>query len=297
MKHLILWLAASTVAITLAPAVAEEAAQPAVTVTPIKGPLYALMGRGGSVMASVGDDGVLLVDANYRETARVYDETIRALAGDDAVPRFVVNTHWHLDHTGGNQFFAERGSVIVAHENIRVRMSTRQDMKRRNRVIEPSPGPALPVVTYGDSVALHFNGDDIEVQHYPRGHTDGDSVVYFAAANVVHVGDLVFAKRFPFVDIDSGGNVFGAIDNIAEILARIDDRTVVVAGHGGITDKAGLAGYHRMLVTTSNQVKEALAAGRSVEEITAAGLGDEWDSWGTGFIDEAFWIRSIADSL
>ena len=297
MKHLMLWLVATTAALPVVPALAQEASQPAVTVTPIKGPLYALMGRGGMVVASVGDDGVLLVDANYRESAPAYDEQIRALAGDEAVPRFVVNTHWHLDHTGGNLFFAERGSVIIAHENIRVRMSTRQEMKRRNRVIEASPGPALPVVTYGDSVALHFNGDDIEVQHYPRGHTDGDSVVYFAAENVVHMGDLVFANRFPFVDIDSGGNVFGAIDNIAAVIARIDDQTVVVPGHGAITDKAGLADYHRMLVTTSNQVKEALAGGQSIEEITAAGLGDEWDSWGTGFIDEAAWIRSIADSL
>jgi glyoxylase-like metal-dependent hydrolase (beta-lactamase superfamily II) len=297
MKQLALWLATSVVALTLLPAAAEEAPKPEIKVTPVKGTLYSFSGRGGNVTASIGEDGVLLVDANYGETASAYDEKIRELAGDGAVPRFLVNTHWHFDHTGGNQFFAERGSVIIAHENIRARMSTRQEMKRLNRVMEPSPKAALPVVTYGDSVALHFNGDDIEVRHYPRGHTDGDSVLYFAAANVVHVGDILFTARFPFVDIESGGNVFNLIENVADILRRIDDQTVVIAGHGAITDKAGLADYHRMLVATSEQVKAALADGKSVDEITAAGLGDEWDSWGTGFIDEAAWIRSIADSL
>lgn len=297
MKQLVLWLATSLAVLIVNPALAEEASEPDVKVTPIKGPLYLFQGRGGNVVASIGEDGVLLVDADYSEYAPAHHRAAAKLAGDDGAPRFLLNTHWHFDHTGGNNFFGERGSVIIAHENIRKRMQAGQEITALKRVIEPSPAPALPVVTYGDSVALHFNGDDVEVQHYPRGHTDGDSVVFFAAENVVHLGDHFFAGRFPFVDISSGGNVFGLIDNIAAVLARIDDQTIVVPGHGAITDKAGLAAYHRMLVTTSGQVQTALAAGSSVEDISAAGLGDEWDSWGTGFINEAAWISFIAGSL
>ena len=285
------------VALIAVPSIAEETQEPEVKATPIKGPLYFFQGRGGNVVASIGEDGVLLVDADYNKYAPAHAARAGEIAGNDAAPRFVLNTHWHSDHTGGNNFFGEQGSVIIAHENIRQRMSTGQKIEAFDRVIEPSPKIALPVVTYGDSVALHFNGDDIEVQHYPKGHTDGDSVVFFAAENVVHMGDLVFAERFPFVDISSGGNVFGVIDNIAAVLARIDDQTVVVPGHGAITDKAGLAAYHEMLVTTSGQVTSALEQGKSLEEVTADGLGGQWESWGSGFIKEAAWISFIAGSM
>lgn len=297
MKLGVLALAVVAMGLGPLPVQAQENPDPQVTVTPIKGPLYLLKGRGGNVVASVGEDGILLVDSDYGEYASAHMEKAGELAGGADAPRFLLNTHWHFDHTGGNNFFGERGAVIIAHENVRARMSTRQEIKRLDRVIEPSPKPALPVVTYGDSVALHFNGDDIEVQHYPRGHTDGDSVVFFAAQNVVHMGDHLFAERFPFVDVGSGGNVFGFIANIAAVLERIDDQTVVVPGHGAITDKRGLAAYHQMLVVTSGQVKAALDRGMTVEQIAGQGLGDEWDSWGSGFINETAWISFIAESL
>ncbi len=292
-------LAAALIAVSLVavPTIAEEVKAPEVKATPIKGPLYLFQGRGGNVVASIGDDGVLLVDADYSAYAPAHATKARELSGNEAAPRFVLNTHWHFDHTEGNNFFGERGSVIIAHENIRKRMSTGQTIEAFDRVIEPSPKAALPVVTYGDSVALHFNGDDIEVQHYPNGHTDGDSVVFFAAENVVHMGDLVFAQRFPFVDISSGGNVFGLIDNIAAVLARIDEQTVVVPGHGAITDKAGLTEYHQMLVATSGQVTSAVKAGKSLEDVIAEGFGDQWESWGAGFIKEEAWISFIAGSM
>lgn len=297
MKPVILAVVYFAIGLGTGTALAEETPDPEVTVTPIKGPLYLFQGRGGNVVASIGEDGILLVDSDYGEYAPAHAQQARELAGSDDAPRFLLNTHWHFDHTGGNNFFGERGSVIIAHENVRERMSTGQEMKSLDRVIEPSPKPALPVVTYGDAVALHFNGDDIEVQHYPSGHTDGDSVVFFAAQNVVHMGDHLFAKRFPFVDLGSGGNVFGYIENVAAVLARIDDNTVVVPGHGAITDKQGLAAYHDMLVTTSGQVRAALQSGKTLEQVTEQGLGQEWASWGSGFINEAGWISFIAGSL
>ena len=266
--------------------------------TPLKGSLHILQGRGGNVVASVGEDGILLIDADYPQYAQAYSQALKQLAPSVDYPEFVLNTHWHGDHTGGNEFWAQRGSVVMAHINVRRRMSTRQDMKAIGNVVEPSPKAALPVVTYGHSLALHFNGEDIEVQHYPEGHTDGDSVVYFASENVVHLGDLMFKDRFPFVDVGSGGNVFAYIANVERILARIDDQTVIVAGHGGpLANKADLERYRDMLVTTSSQVKDKLTRGQSLEAITAEGLGGEWASWGKNFINEAAWISFIAASI
>lgn len=155
---------------------------------------------------------------------------------------------------------------------------------------------ALPVVTYGDSLVVHFNGDDIEVQHYPQGHTDGDSVVYYSRENVVHMGDLFFKDAFPFVDIGSGGNVAGYIAAVEAVLARVDDQTVIVPGHGSVADRADLLRYHHMLTTTSAAVLDSLARGMTVEDLASRGLGDEWASWGKGFIDEARWISFIAAS-
>ena len=268
-----------------------------VRVTAIKDSLHLLQGRGGNVLASIGEDGILLVDDDYPELAAGHREALSGLDGSGREPRFVLNTHWHGDHSGGNEFWAQRGAVLVAHSNVRQRMGSRQDMKARGRVVEPSPAVALPVVTYGDSLALHFNGDDIEVQHYPRGHTDGDSVIWFSAANVVHMGDHFFKDRFPFVDLDSGGNVLGYIANVEKVLARVDGDTVIVPGHGDLADKADLERYLNMLQTTSAEVSAALGDGVALDDLIARGLDKKWSSWGGGFINEEAWIKFIAASL
>jgi glyoxylase-like metal-dependent hydrolase (beta-lactamase superfamily II) len=279
------------------PAIADNHDEsPSVKITALKGPLHLLQGRGGNVVASVGDDGVLMIDDDYREMAPAYIDALESLAGEGSSPAFVLNTHWHFDHVGGNQTWGERGAVIVAHTNVRTRMGTRQEMKAMNRVVEASPASALPVVTFDDSLAVHFNGDDLEVQHYAAGHTDGDSVVYFTGQNVVHMGDLFFNGFFPFVDIGSGGSVSGYVAAVAEVLSRADDTTVIVPGHGPLANKADLASYLGMLNATTALVREKLAAGESVESIAEAGLGEEWASWGGGFINEATWIGFIASS-
>jgi glyoxylase-like metal-dependent hydrolase (beta-lactamase superfamily II) len=268
-----------------------------VRVTAIKGSLHLLQGRGGNVLASIGEDGILLVDDDYPELAAAHREALSGMGESGREPRFVLNTHWHGDHSGGNEFWAERGAVLVAHRNVRQRMGTRQDMKALGRVVEPSPAAALPVVTYGDSLALHFNGDDIEVQHYPRGHTDGDSVIWFSAANVVHMGDYFFKDRFPFVDLGSGGNVLGYIANVEKVLARVDGSTVIVPGHGDLADRSDLERYLDMLKTTSDEVSSALAQGVTLDDLIARGLDEKWSSWGGGFINEEAWIKFIAASL
>jgi glyoxylase-like metal-dependent hydrolase (beta-lactamase superfamily II) len=274
-----------------------DSEKPQVSTTALKGPLHMLQGRGGNVVASVGQDGILLVDDDYAEYAPAYREALDALGKSGTEPRIVLNTHWHGDHTGSNGFWGQRGALLMAHDNVRRRMSTRQEMKAFDRVVEPSPPEALPVVTYGDSLVVHFNGDDVEVQHYANAHTDGDSVVYYARENVVHMGDLYFKDRFPFVDLHSGGNVFGYIAAVEAVLARVDEDTVIVPGHGSLANRADLKGYLDMLTRTSTSVKAALEGGASADEIIEKGLGAEWESYGSGFINEESWIRFIAGSI
>ena len=263
---------------------------PSVTTTPLEGPLYLLQGKGGNVVASVGADGILIIDDDYHAA-------LKSITGTAGLPHFVINTHWHLDHTGGNAYWGERGAVILAQENVYQRMSTRQEMKALNLVLEPSPPAALPVVTYGDSITLRFNDDRLEIRHFPTGHTDGDSVVFFTGQNVVHMGDHFFKDSFPFVDLGSGGNVLGYTENVAAILELVNDATVIVPGHGAIADRADLERYLDMLRSTTAQVQAALEQGLSVEQISEQGLGDEWRSWGQGFINEKAWISFIAGSL
>ncbi len=277
--------------VTLAQA-QEEA--PQVKVQALAGALHLLQGRGGNVLASVGLDGVLLVDNDYADLAPAYADAVAQLTQSDLAPGFVINTHWHSDHTGNNEFWGYRGSIMVAHHNVRARMSTRQEMPALGMTVEPSADIALPLVTFADSIALHFNGTDIEVQHYPNGHTDGDSVVFYSNDNVIHMGDLFFKDRFPFVDLGSDGSVAGYIANVTSVLARVDGQTIIVPGHGSVANKADLERYLEMLQSTTAQVQQSLQDGKAVADIVAAGLGPQWESWGQGFINEEKWIQTIA---
>jgi glyoxylase-like metal-dependent hydrolase (beta-lactamase superfamily II) len=274
-----------------------ESPELTVKVTPIKANLYLLKGKGGNVVASIGDDGILIIDDDYIEYGPAYHKALKTLSKSEGVPRLILNTHWHFDHVGSNAYWGEKGSVIVANTNVYKRMSTRQEMKFIDAVMEPSPAAALPMVTYGDTITLNFNRDKLRVQHFPGGHTDGDSVVFFTGENVVHMGDHYFKDVFPFVDIGSGGNVLGFTANVAAVLKQIDEETVIVPGHGALATHAELASYHQMLITTTRQVKSKLAQGLSVEAIAEQGLGEEWKSWGQGFISEPDWIGFIAASL
>ncbi len=272
-------------------------AVPDVAVQQVVPGIYLLQGKGGNVLASLGDDGLLIVDDDYAELAPSYARALAALSDGEVVPRYVVNTHWHSDHSGGNGYWGEQGSVIVAHDNVYQRMSSRQEIEVFDMLVEPSPRPALPEVTFDDAINLRFNGEVLAIQHYPRGHTDGDSVVYFVSQNVVHMGDHFFRDAYPFVDLSSGGSVQGYLLNVRAVLARIDDHTAVVPGHGALATKADLQRFADMIEATSAIVRQALADGRSTEEIIEAGLGERWQSWGQGFIDEALWIQTIAASV
>ncbi|HEX7185354.1 MAG TPA: MBL fold metallo-hydrolase [Thermoanaerobaculia bacterium] len=258
----------------------------------VAGNVHMLQGSGGNIGVSVGNDGILIVDDQFAPLA---DKIRAALKGlGEGKLRFVLNTHWHGDHTGGNPIFGKEASII-AHDNVRKRLATEQRVF--GETIPPSPPEALPVITFGESLSVHFNGEEIKVIHFPHGHTDGDSVIFFTKSNVVHMGDDFFAGRFPFVDLASGGSVQGLTANIEKILGELPADVKIIPGHGPLSTPADLRAFHRMLVETTRIVADRKKAGKNLEAIQAEGLPEEWKEWGSGFIDTKLWISIVSESL
>ena len=260
--------------------------------TKVAGNVYMLEGAGGNIGVSVGDDGLLIVDDQFAPLADKIRAALKGIA--DKKLKFILNTHWHGDHTGGNIAFGPE-ATIIAHDNVRKRLATEQ--KILGNTTPPSPKEALPVITFDQSLSVHFNGEDIRAIHFPHGHTDGDSVIFFSASNVVHLGDDFFAGRFPFVDLESGGSVEGVIKNIGELAAKIPADAKLIPGHGPISTLDDLKSYYRMLQQTTEIVRGKIAAGKTLDQIKSEGLPDEWKPWGTGFIKTDGWIETIYKSL
>lgn len=265
-----------------------------VSATPVNGTVHMLRANpaAGNIGVSVGADGLLIVDDQFAPLADKIQAALTGLA--DGPLRFILNTHWHGDHTGGNATFGQR-APIIAHTNVRKRLMTEQNVG--GRAIPAAPPAAWPVVTFDESVSIHFNGEEIRVVHFPRGHTDGDSVVFFTGSNVVHMGDHFFAGGFPFVDLDSGGDVEQFTANIATVLDQLADDVQVIPGHGPLSSKDELRAYHRMLVETTDIVRQRIAAEQSLEQISQAGFPDEWKDWQAGMISAERWIAIIHRSL
>ena len=259
-----------------------------VKTTNITGNVYMLQGRGGNIGAIVGMDGILIVDDDYKAVAPKLAEALKALGSEK--PRFILNTHWHGDHSEGNQHFG-KDSTIIAHLNVRKRLLDPPVVFGRKS--ELYPAFALPIVTYTESMSIHINGEDIRLVHFPSGHTDGDTVVFFKNANVVHLGDDFFVSRFPFVDIDSGGSVQGLIANVGELIRQIPSTAKLIPGHGPLSTLDDLKAYHQTLVDTSNLVQAEMKKGKSLDEIKKAGLPEKYKEWGSGFIKTDFWIETI----
>ena len=260
--------------------------------------VYMLQGAGGNIGVSSGADGVIIVDDQY---APLTDKIRAALAALTLTPgpiRFVLNTHWHFDHTGGNENFGKSGVVIVAHENVRRRMSAEQFMTTFAQSIKASPAGALPVVTFTDAVTIYYNGDSISAMHVPPAHTDGDVIVWFRHANVVHMGDTFFNGRYPLVDLASGGAVDGLIAAADRVLALADANTKIIPGHGPLGDRAALQAYRAMLVTVRDRIKQAVAAGRTLAQVQAAKPTAEFDAvWGNGRITPVMFVEILYQDL
>lgn len=255
-----------------------------ITATPVAGKITMLQGNGGNIAVSLGDDGVLMVDDQFAPLSDKIKAAITKLGG--SAPELLLNTHWHGDHSGGNENFADK-ATIIAHDNVRVRIAD----PANERV-----AAALPVITFANGLSIHFNGEEIKLIHLPHGHTDGDSAVWFTGSNVIHMGDEYVVGGFPFIDLNSGGSVEGLIDNHANILAQIPDNIRVIPGHGGLSTKAEMASWIEGVRTTAKIVTDQMIAGKTLAAIIEQGLPEQYATWGMGFINEAAYITAVYTS-
>ena len=279
-----------------APTAAQDFENARIETVQVAERLHMLRGVGGNLALASGPDGALLVDDQY---APMHEKILAAVREVTAEPvRFVVNTHWHGDHTGGNELLGRTGAVIVAHENVRRRMSAGQFMEVFGRNVPPAPHGALPVVTFADGVTFHWNGEEIVVRHVARAHTDGDAVVWFRKADAVHAGDLFFHGTFPFIDVQSGGSIAGMIAGVEGLLAEVGPATKIIPGHGQLADRAGLEAFRKLLATTQRRVRDAIGRGLTADALVAeAPLAEFEEHWGGGFLSAEQFLRIVHADL
>ncbi|HET9387087.1 MAG TPA: MBL fold metallo-hydrolase [Gemmatimonadales bacterium] len=258
--------------------------------------VYMLTGAGGNIGVSIGDDAVFVVDDQY---APLTPKILAAIVQLTTKPvRFIVNTHWHSDHTGGNEAMGKTGALIVAQDNVRRRMSSEQVLQFFQQTVPASPSGAQPVITFSDTVTFHVNGDDVQAFHVAKAHTDGDALIVWRKANVVHAGDIFVTYGFPFIDLDSGGGVDGLIAAVDVLLTLGDDSVKIIPGHGPISDRAAVREYGKMLKTIRDRVRQQKAAGRSLAQTLATRPTAEFDArLGNGFIKPDQFVTMVYQSV
>jgi len=268
----------------------------AIQTTEVANGLHMLVGSGGNVAVSSGPDGVLVIDDQY---AYQYEGIAQAISEiSPTKTKFLINTHWHSDHAGSNEQMAKSGAVIVAHENVRLRLSTDQVIEFFKAERPASPRAALPIITFTDDITFHFNDDVVHVIHVSHAHTDGDAIVHFQNANVIHTGDTFFHGRYPFIDSGSGGSVSGMIAAANQTLTLCNDETKIIPGHGPMADKQGLIEYRDMLKAVRQTVSDLIVAGNSAAQIVLAKPTAQFDGkWGDGFLKPDTFVKMITDSI
>ena len=258
--------------------------------------LYMLTGSGGNIALSTGPDGSVLVDTQFAPLNAKILAAVRAAGGDDV--KYVINTHWHFDHTGGNEPLGKAGAVIIAHDNVLARMSSEQFLAALDRREPPAPTAARPVVTFPTRTTFHLNGNTVNVVHVENAHTDGDSIVHFTNANVVHTGDAYMKDVYPFIDVSSDGSIDGFISASAAVLARSDANTKIIPGHGALANKADLQRFHDMLVKVRSNLQTLIEQNKTEDEVVAAKPTAEFDAaWGQGFMNPEQFTRFAYQSL
>ncbi len=258
--------------------------------------IYMLTGSGGNLGLSVGEDGAYLIDDQYAPLSGKILAAVKELTPEPV--RFVINTHYHGDHTGGNENMGEAGALLVAHENVRRRMATGTFMEAFNRQVEPAPAAALPVVTFRDAVSFHWNGEEIRAFFVGPAHTDGDSIIHFVKADVFHMGDTLFNGMYPFIDVSAGGRIDGMIAAADRVLKVAGDKTRLIAGHGPVATKADLQIYRDMLAQVRDRIATLKAEGKTDEQIVAAKpTADLDEKWGGGFMKPDIWVGLVIASM
>lgn len=254
--------------------------------------IYMLTGSGGNIGVIFGEDGTFIIDDQFAPLTDKITAKIAELT--DKPVKFVLNTHWHGDHTGGNENFGKAGALIVAHDNVRERMSARQ---LEEAIENADASAALPVVTFAQDVTFHINGETVHAFHVADAHTDGDTIIHFKNANVMHLGDTFFAGRFPYIDLDSGGTVDGMISSANRVLSLTDDDTKIIPGHGPLSTPADLKKYRDVLMKIRAKVMIMVREDKTLEEIMAANPTEGYDDWGTGFINSERFITILYNDL
>ena len=274
------------------------AAQEEVTIKTLKvrDGIYMLAGEGGNIGVFIGEDGTFMIDDQFAPLTPKHLEAIEAVGGE--VPRFLINTHYHADHTGGNENLGKAGTVIFSHNQVRERMTMETVIEAFNMTTPPQPKSALPIVTFSTDITFHLNGDTLFAFHVPRAHTDGDSVIQFKNANVIHAGDVLFNGFYPFIDVAHGGTLKGMVEAADAVLSLADDETKIIPGHGPLGDKAQLQAYRDMLATVHERLSGLKAKGMSAEQAVAEKpLADLEDRWGKGMFTGDKWIGLVYDGL
>ncbi len=288
-------LLAALLAVAAGPAVAQQQNFDAVTIKPelLAPGIAVLFGAGGNIGVSYGPDGTVLIDDQFAPLTPKIEAAVAALPATPV--KFLINTHWHGDHSGGNENFGKAGAVILAHDHVRERMSAEQNTSFGK--IAASPPAALPVITYHDGVKIHLNGDVVRTMHVPHAHTDGDSIVFWEKAKVVHMGDTFVNGGMPFIDLASGGSAQGLLKAADKVLSMIDDSTRIIPGHGPIATKGDLARYRAMIAEVVAAVESHKAAGKTLEQVVAMKLAAKYDTNPQAFIKGDAFVTAIWQSL
>ena len=274
-----------------------------IKVTKVSGNIYMLQGAGGNIAASVGDDGIVIVDDQYAPLADKIAAALKGIGATSKPVRFVINTHYHGDHTGGNLPFATQGATVIAQDNVRKRLESGGrggygNGPEQSKEYKPAAAGALPIITFDHDVTVHLNGEDIRALHFPAGHTDGDSVIFFPKANVVHMGDDYVRYGFPFIDVASGGSVQGMIAACEKVIPQLPPDVKVIPGHGDVSNLDEMRQYVKMLQETSAAVQKAIDLGKNVEQMKKEKILDPWSAkYSNQFITADVFIETLYNSL
>ena len=268
--------------------------------TKVSGNIYMLEGQGGNIAASVGEDGIVIVDDQFAPLAEKIQAALKDLKITDKPVRFVINTHYHGDHTGGNVPFNNAGSTLIAQDNVRKRLESGGTAGNGSSIkmdVKPAPKAALPIITFERDVTVHLNGEDIRALHFPSGHTDGDSIIFFPKNNVVHMGDDFVRYGFPFIDVASGGSVQGMIDAMEKATAQLPADVKVIPGHGALSNLDDVRAFTKMLKETSAAVQKALNDHKTLDQMKQVKILAPWAKWNGDFVNEDVFIETLYNSL
>ncbi len=268
--------------------------------TKVSGNIYMLEGAGGNIAASIGEDGIVIVDDQFAPLAEKIQASLKSLGITDKPVRFVINTHYHGDHTGGNAPFANAGSTVIAQDNVRKRMASGGTAGNGGSIkmdVKPTEKEALPIITFEHDVTVHLNGEDIRALHFPAGHTDGDSIIFFPKNNVVHMGDDFVRYGFPFIDVSSGGSVQGMIAAMERATAQLPADVKVIPGHGQLSNLDDVRAFTTMLKETSAAVQKDLDAHKTLEQMKQEKILEPWQKWSGDFVKADAFIETLYNSL